>query len=212
MMILHDYILSSDCYKVRLLIAMLGLKVELRKINVFPGHELDSLAFRLLNPLGRIPVLEDDELVLREPGAILTYLSLRHGPPNTWLPDDPARHAEVVLWLEFASRELEPVSRLRFDAITGVGPAPAGDVEKTHAALTVLEDHLAALEITGADWLVGNAPTLADLAVFAPVALAPDAEIPLDTYPAIWRWIGRVKTLPGFIVMPGVMPSLVGVV
>jgi glutathione S-transferase len=51
--------------------------------------------------------------------------------------------------------------------------------------------------------------TIADLALFPAVAMAPEGGVSLDTLPAVWRWLGRVKRLPGFIVMPGVLPLLV---
>jgi glutathione S-transferase len=76
------------------------------------------------------------------------------------------------------------------------------------AALMVLEDHLAAGEIAGRGWVVGDQPSIADLALFPMAAMAPEAGISLASKPAIWRWIDRVKRLPNFVVMPGVLPLL----
>jgi glutathione S-transferase len=209
---LHDYILSADCYKIRLMLALLGREFEPVKVNIHPGRENQSAAFLALNPRGRIPVLEEDGQVISDPIAILTYLALRHDGSRKWLPDDAAAHGRVMMWLAFSGAELDRVSQIRTNAITSAGGDPPGAMTDAYASLTILEDHLAEGELTGRPWLVGNHPTIADIAVFPPVILAPDGEISLDGFPAIWRWLDRVKRLSGFIVMPGIMPNLAGLV
>ena len=208
MITLYDYILCDNCYKVRLLLAMLRLDYVPSKVNVHPGREGDTAAFRSLNPLGRIPVLRDDDLVLRDPQAILTYLALRYDAARRWLPVEAARAGQVAMWLAFAATELAPLSELRMCRITSAsGEAPDLPV-RANEALTVLEDHLAEREIRGGAWIVGDDATIADIAVFPPVALSADGDITLERYPAVWRWIDRVKHLDGFIVMPGITPRL----
>ncbi|WP_158809741.1 glutathione S-transferase family protein [Beijerinckia sp. L45] len=208
MITLHDYILSGDCYKIRLLLAMLGLKYDVSKVDVHPGRDNETPRFLALSPLGRIPVLQEDDLVLWDANAILTYLALRYDSARAWLPADAAHHAAVAVWLGFAATELDGILRLRMSAITSAAGDVTEPLAQAYRTLTVLEDHLAEGEIRGAKWLVGDGPTIADIATFPPVALAPDASISLDRFPAIWRWLDRVKRLDGFIVMPGVMPNL----
>ena len=206
---LYDYILSDDCYKVRLFGALLGLKFTPRKVDIHPGREQDSAAFRAtVNPLGRIPVLVDGVVTLREPQAILTYLALRYDPARTWLPEDPATGGIIAEWLSFAARDLAPLSALRLAEFTD------GTLETDRttarrqalAAMAILEDHLAAREIDGEHWVAVPHPTIADIALFPPATLAPDAGLALEDYPSIWRWIERVRNLPNFLVMPGVFP------
>jgi glutathione S-transferase len=209
---LYDYILSADCYKIRLMLALLGREFEPVKINIHPGKQHRSAEFLSLNPRGRIPVLEDDGLVVSDPIAILSYLALRHDATRTWLPDDAALAAQIMMWLAFSAAELDRISLIRTNAVTSAGGDPPGAMEDAYNSLAILEDHLAEGELTGRSWLVGEHPTIADIAVFPPVILAPDGEVSLDGFPAIWRWLDRVKRLPGFIVMPGIMPNLAGVV
>jgi glutathione S-transferase len=209
---LHDYILSADCYKVRLMLALLGREFEPVKVNVHPGRENQTARFLSLNPRGRIPVLEDDGLILSDPIAILTYLTLRFDPERKWLPADAAVHGHVMMWLGFSCAELDRISQIRMNAITSAGVVSPEAIADAHKSLSIVEDHLAEGELLGRPWLVGNHPTIADVAVFPPVILAPDGEISLDAYPAVWRWLDRVKRLKGFIVMPGIMPNLAGVV
>jgi glutathione S-transferase len=208
MITLYDYILCDDCYKVRLLLAMLRLGYTPKKINIHPGRENEAAAFLAVNPLGRIPVLEDGDLVLRDPQAILTYLALRYDSSRRWLPADAAVAGHVAMWLAFAGAELACLSTLRMSRITSAAVTTSDLSDRAHRALTVIEDHLAAGEITDREWMAGESATIADLAIFPPVALAADAGVGLECYPTIWRWIDRVKLLDGFIVMPGVTPNL----
>jgi glutathione S-transferase len=209
---LYDYILSADCYKIRLMLALLGREFEPVKINIHPGKQHQSAEFLSVNPRGRIPVLDDDGLVVSDPIAILSYLALRYDAGRTWLPDDAALAARIMMWLAFSAAELDRISQIRTNAVTSAGGDPPGAMQDAYNALAILEDHLAEGELTGRSWLVGDQPTIADIAVFPPVILAPDGEVSLDGFPAIWRWLDRVKRLPGFIVMPGIMPNLAGVV
>jgi glutathione S-transferase len=208
MITLYDYILCDDCYKVRLLLGMLRIDYVPSKVNVHPGREGDSAAFRSINPLGRIPVLEDDDLVLRDPQAILTYLALRYDAARRWLPGDTADAGRVAMWLAFAGADLACLSELRMNRITSAGGDAPDLCGRAHRVLTVLEDHLAEREIVGGKWIVGDHATIADIAIFPPVALSADGGITLERYPTIWRWIDRVKHLDGFIVMPGITPRL----
>jgi glutathione S-transferase len=207
---LHDYILSDDCYKVRLLLSMLRVDWEPVKVNIHPGAEHRRPDFLAVNPLGKIPVLTDGDLVLRTAPAILAYLARTHDRSGQWYPEDAAVSATILLWLVFSEAELRPLSDARALDLFGSDDDPAVYRAASLSALQVLEDHLAESEITGQDWVAASHPTIADLALFPSVAMAPDAGISLDIYPAIWRWIARVKRLPGFVVMPGVLPLLAG--
>src|SRR5258708_17851969 len=113
MMTLYDYVLCDNCYKVRLLLAMLRLDYVPSKVNIHPGREGDTAAFRSINPLGRIPALRDEELVLRDPLAILTYLALRYDAARRWLPADAALAGQVEMWLRFAPAQLKRLSKLK---------------------------------------------------------------------------------------------------
>lgn len=210
---LYDYILSDECYKVRILLAMLQIPYKTEKVNVHPGNDHELPAFLALNPLGQIPVLVQDDLALRDPQAILTYLALKYDAGHTWLPEDAENAARVAMWLAFAGNNLKPLSRLRDHALFGAEPDL--DLERCDSearrALQIIDDHLAEGEITGRRWIVGNNPTIADVAMFPALALAGEANMPFEPYPAVWRWIDRFKRLPRFTVMPGVLPLLPGV-
>jgi glutathione S-transferase len=213
MLTLYDYILNDDCYKVRILLAMLQVKYKPEKVNVHPGNDNESASFLALNPLGRIPVLTDDDLTLRDPQAILTYVAMKYDPARQWLPADAETAGRIAMWLAFAGRDLVPLSQARAHVL--FGSEPDLDLEacrdQARAAMQILEDHLAESEISGRRWIAAEHPTIADVAMFPALAMAAESGMQPEPYPAIWRWMDRFKRLPRFIVMPGVLPLLPGV-
>ena len=110
---LYDYELSGSCYKVRLLLNMLGLPYEKVAIDYYPGREHRKPAFLQINPLGQLPALQDGELVLRDAQAILLYLSARYDDKSQWFPKDPATQGRIAMWLAFAGGELMALSAAR---------------------------------------------------------------------------------------------------
>jgi glutathione S-transferase len=203
-LILHDYELDSDAYKVRLLLSMLGVAYAKVPVNVHPGREQRSPAYRRLNPLGTLPILVDGDLVLYEAEAILAYVARRFDPSENWLPQEAGAFGAVTQWLIFAARELAPATTARLHHMLEAPGDPIALDKAARVAFRVMEDHLTKREITGATWFVGNAPTLADLALFPSIALSRDFAIDHDEYPALRRWMRRVRAIPGFVTMPGI--------
>jgi glutathione S-transferase len=209
-MILHDFELSGECYKVRLFLAILGLDCERRIVEIHPGDATATEAFRRLNPMGDLPVLECDGQVFRDPQAILTYLALAKDPTGRWFPvADPFRAGQTAQWLGFAA-ELPPTIGAARLAETMMADGIDVDAAraKAHRLLRVLDEHLWFQERAAAGWLADGAdPTIADIAVFPHVILSEDGGIPRIDYPAVRRWCDRVKRIPGFRVMSGVFPT-----
>lgn len=204
MLKLYDYVLSDGCYKVRLMLSLLGVEYERRAVDFFPGREHQSEAFLDLNPLGQLPVLEDDGLVLCGAEAILCHLANRYDGNGTWLPRDPARFGPTMMWLAFAGQQLHALSQARLVSMLG----EPGDLDSlrasARAALRLLEDHLTDRGLARDEWIVGDAPTVADIAAFPAVALSHDSGIGHEDYPALNLWQRRLRRLPGFASMPGV--------
>jgi glutathione S-transferase len=203
-MILHDYELDSDAYKVRLLLSILGVAHEKVPVNVHPGREQTSEAYLALNPLGTLPILVDGDLVLREAEAILVYVAKGHDPKGSWLPQDPAALGVVTQWLLFAARDLAPANAARLHHMLEAPGDPVALGKASRAAFRVMEDHMTKREFAGGKWFVGEGPTIADLALFPSMALSRDFGIDHDEYPALRRWMRRVRAIPGFLTMPGI--------
>ena len=206
---LYDYELSGNCYKIRLMLSILGVGYETQTVDFYPGMEHKSDWFLEINPLGQLPVIEDKGRVLRDAQAILTYLASKYDTTGQWYPaGDSARLGEVAQWLAFA------------DGITGTASAARLhdglfydlDVEAArkgaHRLFRILDEHLWFAEQQGQDWICsGDHPTIADIACFPYVALSEEGSISRQDYPAIRRWMDRVKRIDGFIGMSGVFPA-----
>lgn len=201
---LYDYVLSGSCYKVRLFLSMIGQDYETIPVDYYPGGEHKTLAFLEVNPLGQIPVLRDGDLTLRDAQAILVYLAGKYDAARTWYPEDAATQGQIAMWLSFAGGEVMNSSAARLHDMLFYD----FDIDEVRTAartaFRVLDDHLTDREFDGAHWIVGNTPTIADVACFPYVALSGDGGIPLDDYNAIRRWIAQFKKIPGFTIMPGI--------
>jgi glutathione S-transferase len=192
---LYDYSASGNCYKVRLLLALLGLRYERVPVDIFAGDTLTD-EYARVNPLRETPVLEtDDGELIAQSNAILWYL----GEGTEYLPSDRAGRAHVLQWHFFEQERVMPgLGGTRFRRVTGRAAAdPATDARRFQLGLdtlAVLDAHLGEHE-----WLVGERPTIADLSVFAYTHVCEDAGFELGRYPAVGRWLARVQALPGFV-------------
>jgi len=207
MITLYDYTLSGSCYKVRLMLGFLGLDYRRELIDFYPGREHKTPAFLDINPLGQLPALRDTtgqiDVLLRDAQAILCHLANHYDRSKQWLPRD-TRFGQVMMWLMFAGCELMASSAARLHDVMGYTLDIDAARANAHAALRVLEDHLTAQELLGRKWLVGDTPTLADVACFPYVMLSGDGGIGHEDYPALRNWMGHFRRLDGFHAMPGV--------
>ncbi|HEX5739531.1 MAG TPA: glutathione S-transferase [Hydrogenophaga sp.] len=192
---LYRNAVSGHCHRVELFLSLLGLPFEKVELN-FLENEHKSPAFLALNPLGQIPVLQDVDVTLADYNAILVYLEGRYAP-GQWLPRDPLGAARVQRWLSLAAGQLAfGPAMARAIQIFARPVDPQQAIDRAHALLAHMESELAA---TG--WLVGPAPTLADVAHYAYVARAPEGGVSLKAYPTVRRWLARMEALPGFVPM-----------
>jgi glutathione S-transferase len=201
---LYDYHLDENGFRVRLLLSLLGLTFETVAVDKAPGREQEKPHMLALNPTGTLPILEDGNVRLFGTAAILAYLVRAHAPDSPWLPADAADFGRVQQWLGFSTRELKPAVDAREAALFTSEGANDSDLKAARKAFRIMNDHMTLRQIEGSDWFVGNAPTLADLALLPSFALSRDSGIDHDEYPALRRWLRRFRALPGFITMPGV--------
>jgi glutathione S-transferase len=197
---LYDYAASCNAYKVRLLIAQLGLDVERVEVDIFAGETMTD-AYKSLNPARTVPVLElDDGRTLPESGAILWHLA--DGSPL--LPADSWTRAQVMRWLLFEQADLLPATGgLRFLLQTGRWDAGSPPAQARYAAgvevLGMLDEHL-----RDRAFVVGDTYTIADVALYGYTHVAHEAGLPMDDFPHIQAWLDSVAAQPGH--MNDVMP------
>lgn len=198
---LYDLERSGNCYKVRLLLALLGVPYERVMVALDHGAQREA-AFLRLNPRGQIPVLEVEEGVIWDSTAILVYLARRFGG-DQWLPDAPLAMARVMQWLALEQNEGRyGTSRARAIALKMTSEfARTGHREEAErlagVALATLEGQLQRQA-----WLAAAHPTIADIACYPYTALLPEGGMTLEHYPAVRAWFQRLESLPGYIPLP----------
>jgi glutathione S-transferase len=192
---LYDYAASANCYKVRLLLAQLGVDYERVAVDIFDGETLTD-EFARLNPFRSTPVFElADGRTLIESNAILWYLAA--GTPL--LPSGPFGEAEVCRWLIYEQSDVMPmIGGLRFRLVTGRFSADSEQARERRAGavqvLAALEQHLATH-----DFLATDRYTIADIAVFAYAHMAEEAAIDTAPYRRFGRWLDRVRAQAAFM-------------
>ncbi|WP_051661000.1 glutathione S-transferase family protein [Bosea sp. 117] len=190
---------SGNCYKVRLLLAKLGLPFTLVDVDLLRG-ENRTPEFLMKNPEGRVPLLElPGGRFLAESGAILAYLA--EGSPL--LPDERFARAEVLRWMFFEQHSHEPAiaaARFWLKLVRGGRELRTHDVdrwqEEGYAALGVMERHLARRP-----FFVDGRLTIADIALYAHTHVAEEGEFDLTGFPAVRGWLARVAAAPGHVGM-----------
>ncbi|AGP40312.1 hypothetical protein SCE1572_40915 [Sorangium cellulosum So0157-2] len=179
-----------------LFLSLLRLPFELVDVDLKSGaHKAPE--FLRKNPFGQVPVIEDGDVTLADSNAILVYLAARYDPAGRWLPRDPVAAARVQQWLSVAAGQL----------VAGPGAARLArvfgakvDVDRAKAIagqlLAVVDQHLSARR-----FLAGDAPTVADIAMYTYTAHAPEGGVSLEPYGHVRAWLARVEELPGFAPM-----------
>jgi glutathione S-transferase len=195
-LLLYDSPVSGNCYKVRLLLAHLGIPYERRELSVVDRSNRSEVLGDL-NPAQRVPTLVlDDGRALGESGAILWYFA----EGTEFVPEDSYERAQMLQWMFFEQYDHEPaLAVVRFwVAYSGRPEAFADRLEERMAAgyraLDAMERHLDSRQ-----FFVGDRLSLADIALYAYTHVAPEGGFELDSYPAIGAWLDRVAAKPGHV-------------
>jgi glutathione S-transferase len=188
--------ISGHSHRVELYLSLLGLPYELVHVDLMKGaHKRPE--FLAMNAFGQVPVLQDGALTLADSNAMLVYLGERYDTDHRFWPSTPEGKAAVQRWLSVAAGQI------------AYGPAAArrvkllGAKENYEQAVGLTERTFATLEgeLAGRPFLVGEKASVADLALYAYVARAPEGGVALEKYPALRAWLERIEQLPGFVPM-----------
>jgi glutathione S-transferase len=197
MMTLYEFALSGNSHKIRLMLSLLGLDYRSVIVN---GSERQqkSVDFLSMNPFGQVPVLTDDDVIVRDSQAILVYLARKYGNEQ-WLPNEATALAEVAAWLSTAANEVSMgPNRLRLHYKFGRAINSEESRQTAINLLNILQGRLEKYE-----WLATDHLTIADIAIYPYTALAPEGRLNLESYPAVTGWVSRIQALPGYVGMPG---------
>ena len=194
--VLHRFALSGHSHRAELLLSLLGLPYELAEVDLRAKAQ-KAPGFLAKNPFGQVPVMEDGSVTIADSSAILVYLADRYDETSRWLPRDSEARARVQQWLSVAAGELAlgPAVARRIK----VFGAPLDHERATsiaHDLFAVMERHLATHQ-----FFVGDAATIADIAMYTYTAHAPEGGVDLGPYKHIRAWLKRIEALPGFVPM-----------
>lgn len=197
---LFTYQYSGHCHRVEWFLNI--LKLPYRKIDVnLRAGEQKTPEFLQKNPFGQVPVIKDGSQFIGDSNAILVYLAQRYAPE--WIPASPEKAADLQRWFSVAA------------GLVAYGPAHARAIKlfsrpdnwevaqaRSHQFFKQLDQHLQQNL-----FLLGSEFSLADIANYAYILLAPEGDVQLAAYPNIVAWLRRLETTTGFISMPSFSPA-----
>jgi len=196
---LHRFKLSGHSHRAELFISLLGLPCELIDVDLPSGaHKKPN--FLALNSFGQVPVLQDDDFKIADSNAILVYLASKYGTNSAidWLPSNPVQAAAVQRWLSVAAGLVAfGPARARLKTVFKANIDAADAIQRAQGLLGLMEG-----ELTAQAFLIGAAPTIADIALYSYIAHAPEGNVSLLPYPNVRAWLKRIEALPGFVAMP----------
>lgn len=196
---LHEYANSGNCYKIRLLLAHLGLAYERREYDILTGGTRTEDFLTNVNANGRIPVLQVGDRFLPESNAALYYLA----KGTRFFPDGAWEGAEVMKWMFFEQYNHEPnVATMRFwKAFVGLDNLT--DTQRLlvplkedagNAALKLMDEHL-----EGRQFVSGDTMTIADVALYAYTHVADEGGFDLKAFPNVMAWCEAIALQPGHV-------------
>ena len=187
--------LSGHAHRVELMLSLLNLPTELVFVDLAKGAHKQP-EFLAKNPLGQVPVLDDNGTLLTDSNAILVYLATTYGE-GRWLPTDAVGAAQVQRWLSIAAGQIASgPARARLITVFGAPYNAEEVIAQSHALLKVIEG-----ELQGRQFLVGAQPSIADIASYTYIAHAPEGNVSLTEYPNVRAWLARIEALPRFVPM-----------
>lgn len=200
--ILYCIAQSGNAYKPALMLNLCGADWAPRKVEYFQ-REVDTPAFRAINEMGEIPVLEHKGRRLSQSGVILDYLA---GELGRFGPGDEDERREILRWLLFDNHKLTSyTATLRFLNTFVESPDPGViDFLRTRSklALGVLDRHLAGLRFA-----IGDRPTIADLSMCGYLYFTDELGVDLNDYPNVVRWLADIQALDGWAHPYDLMPG-----
>jgi glutathione S-transferase len=202
---LYRHVLSGHAHRIELFLSLLSLPCEKIDVDMVRGaHKAPEFIARN-NPFGQVPVIEDGDVAIADSNAILVYLATRYDPDGRWLPRDAVGAARVQQWLSVAAGQLAygPVLA-RFITLFGARL----DLDRAQAISRQLFEVLDK-ELAKRPFLAGDGPTIADVALYAYTARAPEGGVPLEPYGHVRAWLARIEALPGFVPMRSSVPPAV---
>lgn len=193
MLTIYGSDLSAPAIKVRLTASFLGLNYKWQPVNLREGEQKKEW-FLKINPVGKVPAIDDDGFHLFESNAICKYLCDKHASPLC--PKDPKKRAVIDQWIDFATLHIGanfmPVVYNRlFAPLRGI---PVSEKAITDG-LEFLKQYFPVIEkqLSQHKYIVSDDVSLADIILLALLEPAEMAQIDLNGYPKLAAWRKELK-------------------
>lgn len=200
--VLHCFAQSGNAYKAALMLQLCSAEWEPRFVDFFNG-ETQTPAFRELNDMGEVPVLEHQHQRLSQSGVILDYLVQQL---HQFGPENEDERLEIWRWLLFDNHKLTAnIAALRYllkFAQTGETPITDFLRKRAHSALVILNHHL-----DKHLFMIGARPTIADLSLCGYLFFPEEFGMTWEEHPQIAQWLQRIKALPHWQSQYDLMPN-----
>lgn len=193
---LYDVPPSGHCHRVRLAAGLMGVDLTLVPVMDMDGQRTGA-EYLAINPLGQVPAIKDGDFILNDSIAIIRYLAAKYAPDAGWLSDDPHKQAQIDEWLAIAAGTMfRGPNTARLVKLFGLDLDYEIAVAQSEKLFRHMETHL-----QDRAWLVGDHPTLADIANYSYLAVAHEGDLDLSPFPNITAWMARMRDLDGFVEM-----------
>lgn len=195
---LYYHPVSSNSRRVLLTAILFGSKLDLTVVDLLKGEHKTS-DYLVINPNGKVPLLDDDDFRLWESHAIMQYLADKYGD-NSLYPESLQPRADINRWLFWSAYHFTPavgfISRERISKkmVGGAGEPDPAEIARGEvlfsAAAQVLDGHLADRQ-----WIAQDRLTLADLAIASPLMHTEAAQLPIAEYEHLQRWFAQIRAM-----------------
>ena len=189
---------SGNCYKIKLLAALLEIQHEWIHVDILEGGT-QTPEFLNKNPNGKIPVVElADGRCLSESNAIINFLA----SGSALVSSDPYEYAKVQQWQFFEQYSHEPfIAVARYIAkYLGLPDDRRAEYESKqeggHKALRIMEEQL-----QQTPYLTGGQLSTADISLYTYTHVAGEGGFDLQSYPAVRQWLNLIQSEPKYVAM-----------
>ena len=192
---------SSSSYKPMLYLALAGLPFSFRTVNLKTGAQRAPAYLEGVNRYGQVPALRHRGLTLVQSNVILDYLARTTGRFEGRTEQERWAARE---WLSWEADAVTNVAKVRhYSRFRAVHPAVMAYFRPlAEAALDFVDRSL-----QGRDWLVGEAPTIADIGCWGRMVFMAEGGMDIARWPALEAWSRRLAALPGFALPYDLIPK-----
>jgi glutathione S-transferase len=186
---------ASQSERIIWLCEELELTYELKRYERDPATQLAPPEYKALHPSGTSPVIEDDERILAESGAIIEYIIARHGGRRLARTSDDPQFADYLFWFHYGAASLLPILIAVMSAPAENALSPQlGLAARAPRALDMIEQR-----VGKHGWFAGSIFTAADIMMTLPLnALHKLVAADGPQRPNIERYLAKVSNRPAF--------------